>query len=89
MIYYILEKEKSKADLLSRKNNFIKIKEILNYSILKIIEDKLLSVNKHELGIIIYIIRDNQKQFLIKKRRFYIFENKINRIIKDYQNKLL
>ena len=58
-IYYTLRKENGRADALSKKNDYIEIEEIFNYSILKINKDKLLLVNKYKLNIILYIIKDN------------------------------
>ena len=63
--YYILiilhtsKKNNDSIDLSSRKNNYIKIREIVNYIILKINKDGLYLANKYELNIIIYIIRDD------------------------------
>ena len=43
----------------------MKIKKIFKYSILKVNNDELLSVNKHELNIILKIIRDNKKEYSV------------------------
>ena len=45
---------------------------IFNYSIFKVNKNGLWLVNKYELNSIIYIIRNNQELFSIKKRRLYI-----------------
>ena len=50
-------------------------RKIFIHNILKVYKNSLLLVNKHELNILIYIIRDNQEQFLMKKRRFYILKD--------------
>ena len=58
--YNILySKKNSRADILSRKNDYIETKEIFNYNISKINKNRLLLTNKHRLKIIIYIIKDN------------------------------
>ena len=38
-------------------------------------------VNKYKLGIMFYIIKDNQKSFLIEKKKSQIFKNQINKLI--------
>ncbi len=62
---------------------------MLNYNILKINKDKLLLINKYKLNIILQILQDNIKEFLIKKEKLQIFINKINKYIKKRYNKLL
>ncbi len=62
---------------------------MFNYSILKINKNKLLLANKHKLNIILQILRDNTKEFLIEKEKLQIFINKIDKYIKEYYNKLL
>ena len=51
MIYYILKKKNGNIDILNKKNNFIKTKEIFNYNIFKVNKNKLLLRNKHNLCI--------------------------------------
>ncbi len=62
---------------------------MFNYSILKINKNKLLLTNKYKLNTILQIFRDNIEEFLIKKKKFQIFINKIDKYIKKYYNKLL
>ena len=62
---------------------------MFNYSILKINKNKLLSANKYKLNTILQILRDNTKEFLIKKKKLQISINKIDKYIKKYYNKLL
>jgi len=62
---------------------------LFNYSILKINKNKLLLTNKYKLNTILQIFRDNIEEFLIKKKKFQIFINKIDKYIKKYYNKLL
>ena len=64
-------------------------REIFSYSISKVNKNRLLLINKYELDITICIIKDNQKQFSIEKRKFHIFKEQINKIIKKYHNRLL
>ncbi len=62
---------------------------MFNYSILKINKNRLLSANKYKLNIILQILRDNTEEFLIEKKKFQIFIDKINKYIEEYYNKLL
>ena len=62
---------------------------MFNYSILKINKNKLLLANKHKLNAILQILRDNTKEFLIKKKKLQISINKIDKYIKKYYNRLL
>ena len=52
-------KKNSRVDILNRKSKYIKIKEIFNYSILKINKDRLLLAKKFKLSLIICIIKDD------------------------------
>ncbi len=62
---------------------------MFNYNILKINKNKLLLANKYKLNTTLQILRDNTKEFLIKKKKLQIFINKINKYIKEHYNKLL
>jgi len=62
---------------------------LFNYNILKINKNKLLLANKHKLNIILQILQDNTEEFSIKKEKFQISINKINKYIKEYYNRLL
>ena len=62
---------------------------MFNYNILKINKNKLLLANKYKLNTILQILRDNTKEFLIKKEKLQIFITKINKYIKEHYNKLL
>ena len=88
-IQYILNKNNSRADILSRKNNYIETKKLFNYSIFKINKNKLLLANKYKLNTILQILRDNTEEFLIEKEKFQISINKIDKYIKEYYNRLL
>ena len=67
----------------------MKIKEIFNKSILKINNDDTLSANfKHKLNTMLQILRDEEKQFLIKKEKYLIINNRINKCIQNYHNNL-
>ena len=65
IILYTSEKDNNRADALSRKSNYIKIKKIFKYSILRINNDELLSANKYELNIMLRIIKDDKKEYSI------------------------
>ncbi len=88
-IQYILDKNNNRADIFSRKNNYIKTKKLFNYSILKINKNRLLSANKYKLNTILQILRDNTEKFLIEKEKFQISIDKIDKYIKKYYNRLL
>ena len=62
---------------------------MFNYNILKVNKNKLLLTNKYKLNTILQILRDNTKEFLIKKKKLQISINKIDKYIKKYYNKLL
>jgi len=42
---------------------------MFNYNILKINKNELLLTNKHKLNAILQILRDNKKEFLVKKEK--------------------
>ncbi len=62
---------------------------MFNYNILKINKDKLLLKNKYKLNITFRIFRNNTKEFPIKKEKFQIFINKIDKYIREHYSKLL
>jgi len=62
---------------------------LFNYNILKINKNKLLLINKYKLNTILQILRDNKKEFLVKKEKLQIFIDKIDKYMKKYYNKLL
>ncbi len=62
---------------------------MFNYNILKINKNELLLANKHELNAILRILRDDKKEFLVKKEKLQIFINKINECIKKHHDKSL
>jgi len=62
---------------------------LFNYNILKINKNESLLINKYELNAILQIFRDNKKEFLIKKEKFQIFIDKINKCIKKHYDKSL
>jgi len=62
---------------------------LFNYNIFKINKNRLLLANKYKLNVILQTLRDNKKEFLIKKEKLQTFINKIDKYIKKYYNKLL
>jgi len=46
-------------------------------------------MKKYKLNAILRILRDNKKEFLIKKEKLQIFIDKIDKYIKKYYDKLL
>jgi hypothetical protein len=65
------------------------MKKLFNYNILKVNKDESLLINKHELNAILQILRDNKKEFLIKKEKLQISINKIDEYIREYYNESL
>ena len=88
-IFYISKKKNDRTNALSRRNDHMKIKEIFNHNILKINKNESLSINKHELNAILRILKDDQKQYFIKKERFHISNDKIDEIIKNHHDESL
>jgi len=62
---------------------------LFNYNILKINKNKSLLANKFELNAILQILKDNKKEFLVKKKKLQIFINKIDECIKKHHDKSL
>ena len=63
---------------------------MFNYNIIKISKNKLLLVNEYQLDMTICIIRDNQKNYSIKKEDYAYMKTKlielsINTIINYYK----
>lgn len=58
-----------------KESNYIKTWKIFSHSIFKINKYRLLLANKYELDIIICIMRNKQKQFLMKKRKLCILKD--------------
>ena len=87
-IQYILNKDNDKVDALNKRNNYIKTK-LFNYSILKVNKNESLSINKYELNAILRILKDDKKEFLIKKEKLQISIDKIDECIKKYYDKSL
>ena len=89
IILYTLEKDNDRADALSRKSNYMKIKKIFKYNILRINNNELLSANKHELNIMLRIIKDNKEEYSIVQKKLQILKDKINECIKEYYDKFI
>jgi hypothetical protein len=60
---YTLGKDNGRADALSRRSDYIKTKEIFNYSILKKNADGTLSPNVHEFNAIQAVVEDLIEEF--------------------------
>jgi len=88
-IQYILGKDNDKADALSKRNDHIKTKKSFNHSILKVNNDESLLVNKHELNATLRILRDNTKEFPIKKEKLQISIDKIDECIREHHDEPL
>lgn len=66
-MYYTSRKKNKRVDTLSKGCDYMKIKEIFNYDILKINKDETLFANYVEINVVIIIINDQNEKFLIKK----------------------
>ena len=88
-ILYTSKKENDRADALSRRNDYMKIKKVFNHNILKINKNESLSINKHKLSAILRILRNDKKQYSIEKKRLHISDHKIDEIIKNYHDESL
>ena len=88
-IQYILGKDNGRANALSRRSDHIKTKKSFNYNILKINKDELLLTNKHKLNVTLRILKDNTKEFLVKKEKLQISIDKIDKCIKEHHDKSL
>jgi len=62
---------------------------LFNYSILKINKNELLLANKHKLNATLRILKDNKKEFLVKKEKLQIFIDKIDECIREHYDKSL
>ncbi len=67
----------------------MKTKKSFNYSILKVNKDESLLVNKHELNATLRILRDDTKEFPIKKEKLQILIDKIDECIREYHDESL
>ncbi len=67
----------------------MKTKKSFNYNILKVNKNESLSTNKHELNATLRILRDNKKEFLVKKGKLQISIDKIDECIEEYHDESL
>jgi hypothetical protein len=88
-IQYTLDKDNDRANALSRRSDHIKTKKSFNHNILKINKNESLLANKYELNTTLRILRDNTKEFSIKKEKLQIFIDKIDECIKKHYDKSL
>ena len=88
-IQYTLNKDNDRANILNKRSDHIKTKKSFNYNILKINKNESLLANKYELNATLQILRDNKKEFLIKKEKLQIFIDKIDEFIKKHYDKSL
>ena len=86
-ISYTPGKDNSRANALSQQSNYMKTKEVFNKSILKINNNGTLSANsKHKLNTTLQILRNEEKWFSIKKEKYLIMNNRINKCIWNYHD---
>jgi len=67
----------------------MKTKKSFNHSILKVNNDESLLANKHELNATLRILRDDTKEFPIKKEKLQISIDKIDECIKEHHDEPL
>ncbi len=67
----------------------MKTKKSFNHSILKVNNDESLLANKHELNATLRILRDDTKEFSIKKGKLQISIDKIDECIKEHHDEPL
>ena len=67
----------------------MKNKKKFNHNILKINENGIISANHHQINTILCIIKDEEEQFLVSKKRLQISENKIDEYIKKHHDESL
>ena len=70
--YNIYQKKNDKTNVFNKKNDYINDKKIINHNIFKINRNEFLSINTKKLKTILKILRDDQKQYFIKKNKFQI-----------------
>jgi hypothetical protein len=88
-IQYTSKKENEKTNVLNQKNDYMKKKKLINKNIFKINKNDSLSTSAQELNATFKILRDQKKQYFIKKKRLIILKKKINEIIKEYHDESL
>jgi len=62
---------------------------LFNYNILKINKDESLLANKHKLNATLRILKDNKKEFPVKKEKLQISIDKIDECIREHHDKSL
>ena len=67
----------------------MKSKKEFNHNILKINENGIISANHHQINATLRIIRNEEKQFPVSKKRFQISKNKIDEYIKKHHDESL
>ena len=68
-IYYTFKKENKRANTLNRKCDYMKIKEIFDKNILQVNRNETFSSNYKKITITMRIVKDDKKQFSIKKNK--------------------
>ena len=88
-IHYISDKENVWANVLNKWCDYIKNKKEFNHNILKINEDDIISANHHQINATLRIIKNEEKQFSVNKKRLQILKNKIDEYIKKHHDESL
>ena len=88
-IVYTLRKDNGRTDVLLRRSDYMKDKDLISYSILKQNQDGSLSANVLEFNRIIRIYRDDKEQFLIVEGKHQVLNDKIQDYISTYYDNLI
>ena len=57
-----------------------------DHNVLKINDDKIISIDHHQINATLHIIKNDQKQFSINKEKLQISKNKIDEYIKKHHD---
>ena len=63
------KKENDRIDTFSKRRDYIIIKEIFDHNILKINNNEIVSVNHHQINIMLYIIKSAAETVFYKQRK--------------------
>ena len=88
-IQYISRKKNERANVLSRRNDYMNSKKVFNHNILKINNDEILFANRHEINMTLKIMKNDKEQFSIIHEKLQISKNKINEYIKKHHDESL
>ena len=88
-IIYTSKKKNDRTDVMNRRSDYMRNKKVFNYSVFKINDDESLSSNKQKFNAMLHILRDDQKQYSIVKKKLQISKKDIDKCIKKYHDESL